>query len=706
MKAAVISISLILMLAPSCASLHAQQSVEKDWVREFSPTLPTGLAAAVAIATDKAGNVYVTGRKADTSSFPFRIIYDYVTIKYDNKGEEKWKAVFNGPDNSNDRVEAIAVDDLGNVYVTGESEAPDETTSLITVKYSGDGVEQWVARFNGPGNDDAANAVAVDKMGNVYVTGRSRSIGFLPAADCVTIKYNTIGEEQWVARYNGPGNLQDEGRAITVDAAGNAYVTGGSWGDETSMDYATIKYDADGKEQWVARYNGPESSVDLAIAIAVDSLANVYVTGISVGSATSADFATIKYNGDGIEQWVARFNGTGNLEDEAKDLAVDALGNVYVTGVTNDDSSSGESPKQDFATIKYTTSGQQEWVAIYDGPASNADKAFALDLDGLGNIYVTGQSVSAGASFDYATVKYNSAGAQQWAVRFASPENKDDGARDIVVDGLGNVYVTGDTQKENERTKITTIKYIQQPTTGSSLVSVSAASYRGSPVASEAIIAAFGSNLATVTQGATSTPLPTSLAGTTVSVRDSAGQERLAPLFFVSPTQVNYQIPPGTTNGSAAVTIISGNGTISTGTILVDPVAPGIFSADGSGMGLAGAAVLQVKADGAQIYQRVAQFDPVQNKIVAVPIDLGSEADQVFLILYGTGIRFRSALSAVVAKLGGTEAQVIYAGSHDQFVGLDQVNVRLPRSLIGRGEVEVTLTVDNRVANTVKVSIK
>ncbi|MGH9841739.1 MAG: beta-galactosidase [Blastocatellia bacterium] len=238
------------------------------------------------------------------------------------------------------------------------------------------------------------------------------------------------------------------------------------------------------------------------------------------------------------------------------------------------------------------------------------------------------------------------------------------------------------------------------------VTSVSAASFSGASLAAEAIVAAFGSGLATGTTVAIASPLPTMLAGTTVKVRDNAGVERLAPLFFVAPTQVNYQIPPGTANGAATVTITSGDGKVSAGTTRIASVAPGLFTADASGRGLAAAVALRIKADGSQQFEPVARFDPAQNKFVAVPIDLGPESDQVFLILFGTGLRFRSALNGVSARIGGADSQVTFAGAQGGFAGLDQVNLRLSRSLIGRGELDVALTVDGQTANTVTLSIR
>lgn len=231
---------------------------------------------------------------------------------------------------------------------------------------------------------------------------------------------------------------------------------------------------------------------------------------------------------------------------------------------------------------------------------------------------------------------------------------------------------------------------------------VSAASFTGPAMAAEAIGAAFGVGLATATETAGSLPLPFSLAGTTVRVRDSANAERLAPLFFVSPGQINYQIPPGTANGTATVTIINGNGAVAAGNIQINTVAPGLFAANANGQGVAAAVVLRIRGS-AQTYEPVATFDSATNRFVAVPINFGPSSDVLYLILFGTGIRGRSQLSAVTATIGGTPVTVEYAGPAPGFVGLDQLNLRLERSLAGRGELNIALTVDGISANTVTV---
>jgi uncharacterized protein (TIGR03437 family) len=238
------------------------------------------------------------------------------------------------------------------------------------------------------------------------------------------------------------------------------------------------------------------------------------------------------------------------------------------------------------------------------------------------------------------------------------------------------------------------------------VASVSAASYDGSALPPESIVAAFGTSLSDRTETAQSIPLPTILAGTTVKVRDNAGAERLAPLFYVSPLQVNYQMPAGTAAGQARVTVTHETTGTSTGSVVINPVAPGIFSANADGKGVAAAQALRVKTDGSQAYEPVARYDEGQKKFVAVPIDLGPAGDQVYLILYATGLRYRSGLAAVSAKIGGVDAPVSYAGAQGYYVGLDQVNLLIPRSLAGRGEVNVELAVEGKKANPVTVTMR
>ena len=248
------------------------------------------------------------------------------------------------------------------------------------------------------------------------------------------------------------------------------------------------------------------------------------------------------------------------------------------------------------------------------------------------------------------------------------------------------------------------------PLAANTAVTVNAASYTGVAAAPEAIASAFGTALSNGTFNAPSLPLPTQLGDTQVIVKDSKGVERLAPLFFVSPLQINYQIPAGTAVGMATMTIRNGTEKTSMGTILVLPTAPGLFAANANGEGVAAAKAFRIKfPTNAESYEEVAQFDPILKKFVPRPIDVGfglfPANDKVYLLLFGTGLRARLGPEAVRVRIGETEWPVEYAGPQPEYVGLDQVNV-LISNLRGLGEVAVTVIVAGKVSNAVRVNIR
>jgi uncharacterized protein (TIGR03437 family) len=233
------------------------------------------------------------------------------------------------------------------------------------------------------------------------------------------------------------------------------------------------------------------------------------------------------------------------------------------------------------------------------------------------------------------------------------------------------------------------------------LANVSAATFKGEELASGMIVAAFGEKLATGT--ATDARLPTTLRGTTVNVTDSRGVLRSAQLFFVSPAQVNYLLPYETALGPATVTVTSGDGVVSSGAVQIAAVAPGLFTANGDGQGVPAAVALRVRPGATPSYEPVAQYDAAQRRFVPRPIDLGAANEQVFLILFGTG--WRNAPRANL-QIGGVAAPVTFAGAAPGNPGVAQLNAALPRTLIGRGDVDVVLTVEGKTANTVRIKIK
>ncbi len=378
------------------------------------------------------------------------------------------------------------------------------------------------------------------------------------------------------------------------------------------------------------------------------------------------------------------FSNTGPVLPDMG-LGID-LGETGVTPNDATDADPGANNLQNFPVLTSIITGGN--TTIQGTLNSAANTAFRLEF--FSNAACDPSGHGEGQSFIGSTmVTTNASGAASFNVAFQTSV------------GAGQFFTATATDPNNNTSEFCQCRQAVNP-----VASVSAASFSGTALATESIVAAFGAGLATSTQSAETLPLPTSLAGTTVKVKDSAGSERLAPLFFVAPAQVNYQMPPGTAAGLVNIAITSGNGTVSVGQAQITVVAPGLFAANADGQGVAAAIALRVKADGAQSYEPVSRYDSGQNKFVAVPIDLDPEGDQVFLILFGTGIRFRSSLTGVMATIGGAGAQVLFADAQGGFVGLDQINAHIPRSLIGRSEVDMVLTVDGRVANNVKVNIK
>jgi hypothetical protein len=242
-----------------------------------------------------------------------------------------------------------------------------------------------------------------------------------------------------------------------MDPSGIVYVTGFSTGIMTDKDFTTIAYNSLGNELWVARYDGPVNDDDEAVAIALAPSGNIIVTGCSVGDNTyyGMDYATIAYNPSGNQLWEARTEFTGRSFDYVRDIAVDNTGKVYVTGGAG----GGQYQEYDYLTVAYDSFGNQLWMARYNGPINHFDYAEAIAVDQKGNVYVTGDSKSGLNNYDYLTIAYDSDGNEIWVARYDGPDSEGDHARDIAVDSYGNVYVTGNIHDLGTYPDYATIKY-------------------------------------------------------------------------------------------------------------------------------------------------------------------------------------------------------------------------------------------------------
>ena len=331
----------------------------------------------------------------------------------------------------NDIGRGVAVDASGNVYVTGDTDSFSAGMhNVFLLKYSSAGVLQWQKTWGGA-SGDRAYGVAVDASGNVYVTGYTWSFG-AGSFDVFLLKYSSAGVLQWQKTWGGTSD--DEGYGVAVDASGNVYVTGYTWSFGAGMyDVFLLKYSSAGVLQWQKTWGG--ASGDDGSGVAVDASGNVYVTGDTKSfGAGQGDVFLLKYSSAGVLQWQKTWGGGGN--DIGSGVAVDASGNVYVTG----DTKSFGAGSDDAFLLKYSSAGVLQWQKTWGGGGNDIGRGVAVDASG--KVYVTGYTDSFGAcQGDVFLLKYSSAGVLQWQKTWGGASG-DDGSG-VAVDASGKVYVTG-----------------------------------------------------------------------------------------------------------------------------------------------------------------------------------------------------------------------------------------------------------------------
>jgi hypothetical protein len=416
-----------------------------QWVRNYDARDRTMEASGVTM--DDPGNLYLVGA---TGRYPHT---DFAAIKYSSSGFILWESSSSGPGSSSDFVSAMEIDASGNVYVTGSSKGAGTRWDYLTVKFDPAGNQLWSARYDGPAQrSDHPVAMAVDNSGNVFVTGSSEGVG--TEEDWATVKYNSSGSEIWVARHDNGG--YENPSAICVDNAGNALVTG-----LISYEITTVKYSPSGQELWTARYDtsmGPSAiladqlgNVYVTAAnlgegltikynaqglqqwtaaggndVAVDDSGNVYVTSDSASR-------TRKYSAGGSQSWISPHGGLT--------LRFDDSHNVYVVG-----------PQK---LLKLDPGGNMQWQR--DFPESfPAD----ISLDASSNVILVRTEFSVDNGYDFVTAKYDPSGQQQWSILYDGYGYSDIPSA-VRVDNSGNIYVAGELQRSDFSPFPTIVKYNQ-----------------------------------------------------------------------------------------------------------------------------------------------------------------------------------------------------------------------------------------------------
>ncbi|MCB9020311.1 MAG: T9SS type A sorting domain-containing protein [Chitinophagales bacterium] len=423
--------------------MHAQELITKVWEHTTGAPDTVDWSAQVQDAT---GNIYITGNTISGAE-----LANVLTTVYDRFGDVKWQAEYNSSYDDNDYGTAIAIDDDLNVYVAAASyTSATNYYDYLVIKYDSTGSELWTATYNGPGSlYDIPSDILIDGSGNVYVTGGS--VGSSTGWDYATVKYNSSGTQQWVSRYNY-NDHDDAASGLATNSSGQILVTGASAQADDNWDFASVKYNQSTGAQITAQRNTASGlGIDRVNSIAIDADDNVYLTGRAAITSEGYNIRTIKLDSLLATIWNKQYN-LADLDDEGMSVWVDGEGNVYVTGTATADND-----KTRGVTIKYNSAGTLQWTVLEtpnNGEALNSSNR-AMSISEDGQIMVAGTAEN-GADTDIMTYVYDEDGNRLWAERWDGGD--DDQASFIHADGDNEIF-TGGISQDGGSSTYTLIKY-------------------------------------------------------------------------------------------------------------------------------------------------------------------------------------------------------------------------------------------------------
>jgi uncharacterized protein (TIGR03437 family) len=689
------------------------------------------LEVATGGAVDAAGNFYVCS-VVSTSGFPttpgaYDISFnggsgDIALSRFATNGTSLVFSTYIGG-GSGDYCDDVAIDGSGNPYIVGSTDSnnfpttsgvvhsfPLGDTDAILAKFSAAGALLISTRIGGESYDDG-KALAIDSTGNIYVGGSTLSepqsagrlvgVGFLGS---YVVKLNSTATSRIYTRSLADCSIL----ALALDSSGNVYVAGdGADAFQTTpgaFDRTHGINSANGsfyiQDGFVAKLNSSGSVVfatflggaknDFVAGLAVDNTGNIYVVGIT----SSADFPVTAgalrtsppagtADVDPLDIFIAKLNPTGTAlvystffggssDDSAQKIHAMADGTVWIVGTT----SSPNFPRTGDAFAKIPTQDNNDLFLMH------------LNATGTQMLYSSALGTTVSESTEVSAITPNG---DIYIAALSSP---------TPAPAIPGVTATTIGTQPN----IWAVK-VSQAAAIPDLAVVSTASYAtGVALSPGMIVIGFATGVASDTK-LSAYPWESSLLGTSVRVKDSAGTERTAQLVYVFPDFLSFLIPVGSANGAATVDVVRNGSVVARGNITIGAVSPGLFTANSSGQGVASAIAIHVKPDNSQPYEDIFTCPAGAGSCVAKALDLGPANEKLILLIFGTGIRGRSSQNAVTATAGGKTLTVEYAGAQGTIDGLDQINLAIPRD-IAKGLLTLQLTVDGIAANPVQFRIQ
>lgn len=399
--------------------------------------------------TDEYGNAYVAGTTLNGSGD-----YDALVVKYDSHGDVLWSVQYDIGINLHEIFSAIYVDAHCNVFLTGSGyQNAGDSSDVLTVYIDSSGSMQWHVYYDGADQLSDGGTDIVFENDSIYVSGVETDSAEL--SDFLCLKYDLGGNLVWANTFDDH-DLEDISTAIVRVSSGEVLIAGAAQTDTLDWDYLTVKFNAGtGSLVTSNTTGGGTAGFDYVTGMVKDNAGNVYITGASFSIYTGFDFLTLKLDDSLQVVWSSTYNSGGLATNVSNAIARDTAGNIYVTGFTD---STGQG--MNYTTIKYNSSGTQQWVRHWNDSENGNDTAKAITIDNDGDIIITGTSWN-GSDEDYYTIKYDPSGNILWEIPFNSKYSKTDRALTIANDEDGNVFVTGQSKDTDSTYQYITLKYIE-----------------------------------------------------------------------------------------------------------------------------------------------------------------------------------------------------------------------------------------------------